>query len=119
MENENYEQNFDVSKFEHIKNYEELKTLFLEIEKIYYTFYKKEREEKLEESINKLIKLIDNHLQNSNQLSKEEISFLYFIKCLSLDKLPKYSKESEDSVNKSVSLKNSHIIRINYFSSSN
>ena len=80
---------------------------------------KKEREEKLEESINKLIKLIDNHLQNSNQLSKEEISFLYFIKCLSLDKLPKYSKESEDSVNKSVSLKNSHIIRINYFSSSN
>ena len=119
MENENFEQNFDVSKFEHIKDYEELKTLFLEIEKIYYTFYKKEREEKLEESINKLIKLIDNHLQNSNQLSKEEISFLYFIKCLSLDKLPKYSKESEDSVNKSVSLKNSHIIRINYFSSSN
>ena len=119
MENENFEQNFDVSKFEHIKNYEELKTLFLEIEKIYYTFYKKEREEKLEESINKLIKLIDNHLQNSNLLSKEEISFLYFIKCLSLDKLPKDSKESEDSVNKSVSLKNSHIIPINYFSSSN
>ena len=69
--------------------------------------------------INKLIRLIDQHLQNSNQLTKEEISFLYFIKCLSLDKLPKYSKESEDSVNKSVSLKNNHIIRINYFSSSN
>ena len=105
MENENFEQNFDVSKFEHLKNYEELKSLFLEIEKVYYTFYKKEREEKLEESINKLIILIDTHLQNSNQLSKEEISFLYFIKCLSLDKLPKYSKESEDSVNKSVSQK--------------
>ena len=105
MENENFEQNFDVSKFEHLKNYEELKSLFLEIEKVYYTFYKKEREEKLEESINKLIKLIDAHLQSNKQLSKEEISFLYFIKCLSLDKLPKYSKESEDSVNKSVSQK--------------
>ena len=103
MENENFEQNFDVSKFEHLKNYEELKTLFLDIEKVYYTFYKKEREEKLEESINKLIKLIDAHLQSNKQLSKEEISFLYFIKSLSLDKLPKYSKESEDSVNKSVS----------------
>ena len=104
MENDNFEQNFDVAKFELIKDYEQLKSLFLEIEKLYYTFYKKEREEKLEESINNLIKLIDNHLQNSNQLTKEEISFLYFIKCLSLDKLPKYSKESEDSVNKSVSI---------------
>ena len=102
MESENFEQNFDISKFEHIKNYEELKKLFLEIEEIYYTFYKKEREEKLEENINKLIRLIDQHLQNSNQLTKEEISFLYFIKCLSLDKLPEYTKESEESVNKSV-----------------
>ena len=64
------------------------------------------------------IKLIDQHLQNSNQLSKEEISFLYFIKCLSLDKLPKYSKESEDSVNKSVSI-NNHYYLYYYIYSSN
>ena len=69
MENENFEQNFDVSKFEHLKNYEELKSLFLEIEKVYYTFYKKEREEKLEESINKLIKLIDTHLKYLSYIS--------------------------------------------------
>ena len=104
MENDNFEKIFDISTFEHINNYEEIKSLFLDIEKIYYTFYKKEREEKLEESINKLIKLIDNHLQSNKQLSKDEISFLYFIKSLSLDKLPKYCKESEDSVNKSVSI---------------
>ena len=102
MESENFEPHFDVSKFEHIKNYEELKKLFFKIEEIYYTFYKNERNELLQSNISNLMKLIDEHLQNSNQLSKEEISFLYFIKCLSLDKLPEYTKESEDSVNKSV-----------------
>ena len=106
MEKENIESHFDVSKFEHIKNYEELKTLFYKIEELYYTFYKNERNDLLQTNISNLIKLIDAHLQNSNQLSKEEISFLYFIKCLSLDKLPEYTKESEESVNKSVSSKN-------------
>ena len=109
MEKENFETHFDVTKFEHIKNYEELKTLFLKIEDLYYTFYKNERNELLQSNISNLIKLIDEHLQNSNQLSKEEISFLYFIKCLSLDKLPEYTKESEDSVNKSVSKKKINI----------
>ena len=102
MENENFAPHFDVTKFEHIKNYEELKELFFKIENLYYTFYKNERNELLQKNISNLIKLIDQHLQNSNQLLKEEISFLYFIKCLSLDKLPEYTKESEDSVNKSV-----------------
>ena len=72
------------------------------IEDLYYTFYKNERNALLQTNISNLIKLIDEHLQNSNQLSKEEVSFLYFIKCLSLDKLPEYTKESEESVNKSV-----------------
>ena len=49
-----------------------------------------------------LLKLIDSNLQNSNQLSKEEVSFLYLIKSFSLDKLPEYSKESEESASKSV-----------------
>ena len=103
MENENFAPHFDVTKFEHIKNYEELKQLFFKIENLYYTFYKNERNDLLKSNISNLIKLIDQHLQNSNQLSREELSFLYFIKCLSLDKLPEYTKESEDSVNKSVS----------------
>ena len=102
MENENFEPHFDVTKFVNLKNYDELKKLFFKIEDLYYTFYKKERNELLQTNISNLIKLIDEHLQNSNQLTKEEISFLYFIKCLSLDKLPEYTKESEDSVNKSV-----------------
>jgi hypothetical protein len=102
MENENFEPHFDVSKFVNLKNYKEIKTLFFKIEELYYTFYKNDRNDLLQSNISNLIKLIDEHLQNSNQLSKEEISFLYFIKCLSLDKLPEYTKESEDSVNKSV-----------------
>ena len=60
------------------------------------------RNELLKTSIMSLLKLIDSNLQNSNQLSKEEISFLYFIKSLSLDKLPEYSKQSEESASKSV-----------------
>ena len=102
MENENFSPHFDVTKFVNIKNYEEIKTLFFKIEELYYTFYKNERNALLQTNISNLIKLIDEHLQNSNQLSKEEVSFLYFIKCLSLDKLPEYTKESEESVNKSV-----------------
>ena len=102
MENENFLPYFDVSKFEHLKNYEELKNLFFKIEDLYYTNYKTERNELLQSNISNLLKLIDEHLQNSNQLSKDELSLLYFIKCQSLDKLPEYTKESEDSVNKSV-----------------
>ena len=104
MENENFESHFDVSKFVNIKNYDEIKKLFLKIEELYYTFYKTERNNLLQTNISNLIKIIDEHLQNSNQLTKEEISFLYFIKSLSLDKLPEYTKESEESVNKSVSI---------------
>ena len=114
MENENFEAHFDVTKFVNLKNYDELKKLFLKIEDLYYTYYKKERNELLQTNISNLIKLIDEHLQNSNQLTKEEISFLYFIKCQSLDKLPEYTKESEESVNKSVR-KNIKINNIFYY----
>lgn len=105
IENNSFESHFDVTKFVNLKNYDELKRIFLKIEEVYYTYYKSERNELLQTNILSLLKLIDEHLQNSNQLLKEEISFLYFIKSLSLDKLPEYSKDSEDSVNKSVSNK--------------
>lgn len=49
-----------------------------------------------------LLKIIDVNLQNSNQLDKTEISFLYLVKSLSLDKLPQHSKEAEESASKSV-----------------
>ena len=104
MDKDNIESHFDVTKFEHIKNYDEIKALLDKIEDLYYTFYKNERNNLLQTNISNLLKLIDAHLQNSNQLSKDEISFLYFIKSLSLDKLPEYTKESEESVNKSVSI---------------
>jgi len=49
-----------------------------------------------------IIRIIDENLQNTNSLTKTEISFLYFTKSLCLDKLPDYSKSSEESASKSV-----------------
>ncbi len=49
-----------------------------------------------------LIKIIDDNLQNSNILTKNEIAFLYLTKSLCLDKLPEYSKIAEESASKSV-----------------
>ena len=51
-----------------------------------------------------LIKIIDEKLQNSNILSKNEIAYLYFLKSLSLDRLPDYSKQAEESASKSLKL---------------
>jgi hypothetical protein len=52
------------------------------------------------------IKIIDNSLQNSNILSKNELAFLYFTKSHSLDKLPEYSKQAEESASKLVRIFN-------------
>jgi tetratricopeptide (TPR) repeat protein len=51
-----------------------------------------------------LTKVIDEILQNQNILSKKELAFLYFTKSISLDKLPEYSKQAEDSASKSVNI---------------
>lgn len=56
----------------------------------------------LNEKIMTLVKLIDVNLSKKNQLSKEEFSFLYFTKSINLDKLTEYTKQAEDSANKSV-----------------
>ena len=69
---------------------------------LYFTDYSKERSENLKNRIFELIKYIDENLQNSNILSKNEMSFLYFTKSLGLDKLPEYSKIAEESASKSV-----------------
>ena len=104
MESSNIDTHFNLKSFTNIRNLDEIKNYFEKIEDIYYSNYKSERRNLLETNIMTLIKLIDENLQNHNSLNKEEISFLYFIKSLSLDKLPEYSKESEESVNKSVSM---------------
>ena len=104
-EDNDFETKFDVKNFKTIKNYSEIKDLYLKIEELYYTYYKPERNSLLQSNISNLLKLIDSNLQISKELSKEEISFLYYLKCSSLDKLPEYTKESEESVNKSVNKK--------------
>lgn len=102
MENKTISNHFDTSTMKNIHDLNSIQELFDKIEEIYFTNYKTERNELLKTSIMSLLKLIDSNLQNSSQLTKEEISFLYFIKSLSLDKLPEYSKQSEESASKSV-----------------
>jgi len=69
---------------------------------LYFIDYSKDRSENLKKNIFDLIKIIDENLQNSNILTKNEIAFLYFTKSLCLDKLPEYSKVAEESASKSV-----------------
>jgi len=82
------------------------------VNSLYFTDYSKDRSENLKRIIFDLIKIIDDNLQNSNILSKNEIAFLYLNKSLCLDKLPEYSKIAEESASKSVSIK----LTINNFS---
>ena len=104
MEYDSLFSNFDIEKLNQIKNLKNIQSLYEKIEEIYFTNYKTERNELLKTSIVELIKIIDDNLQLSNTLSKEEISFLYSVKSFALDKFPEYTKESEDSASKSVKI---------------
>jgi hypothetical protein len=104
MEYDSLFSNFDIEKLNQIKNLKNIQSLYEKIEEIYFTNYKTERNELLKTSILELIKIIDDNLQLSNTLSKEEISFLYSVKSFALDKFPEYTKESEDSASKSVKI---------------
>jgi hypothetical protein len=104
MEYDSLFYNFDIEKLNQIKNLKNIQSLYEKIEEIYFTNYKTERNELLKTSILELIKIIDDNLQLSNTLSKEEISFLYSVKSFALDKFPEYTKESEDSASKSVKI---------------
>ena len=104
MEYDSLFSNFDIEKLNQIKNRKNIQSLYEKIEEIYFTNYKTERNELLKTSILELIKIIDDNLQLSNTLSKEEISFLYSVKSFALDKFPEYTKESEDSASKSVKI---------------
>lgn len=110
MESAGILNHFNLDEMKNLQNKEEIIKLSDVIEEIYYTNYKTERNELLKTNILNLLKILDENLQQSNSLTKDEISFLYCIKSQSLDKLPEYSKQSEDSASKSVSKKNIIII---------
>ena len=95
---------FDKEKLKGIQNLNEIINLHEKIENIYFTNYKQERNNLLKDSIFELLKLIDSTLQDGSVLSKYEISCLYCIKSFALDKLPEYSKQSEESASKSLKL---------------
>jgi hypothetical protein len=79
-----------------------LKYLIERVNDIYFLNFTNSRNELLKNFIMDAIKIIDNSLQNSNILNKNELSFLYFIKSHCLDKLPEYSKQAEESASKLV-----------------
>ena len=54
------------------------------ISEIYYTDFSEKRNDVLKTNIMDLIKIIDEKLQNSNILSKNEIAYLYFLKSVVL-----------------------------------
>lgn len=102
MENTLIYNHFNLSEFTNITSLNKITELSDLINDIYYTNYTLSRNDELKNNILFLTKLIDENLQTSNQLSKSEISFLYFTKSLCLDKLPEYSKQAEESASKSV-----------------
>jgi hypothetical protein len=79
-----------------------LKEFIDKVNDIYFTKFSQSRNDLLKTNIMEAIKIIDNSLQNSNILNKNELSFLYFTKSHCLDKLPEYSKQAEESASKLV-----------------
>ena len=102
MENTLIYNHFKIDLMTNINYLERIKELSKEIDEVYFLDYSHKRNELLKEKIIDLLKLVDENLNNINNLNKNEISFLYFIKSLCLDKLPEYSKIAEESANKSV-----------------
>ena len=80
-----------------VKDIPEIESKVQKINEISYTNFSENRNDLLKNLIMELIKIIDENLQNSNILTKNEIAYLYFLKSLSLDRLPDYSKQAEES----------------------
>lgn len=80
-----------------IENVEEIKNIF-------YNNYSSERNSILKNKILTTIKILDKYLSNINSLKKPDMCFIYYCKSFILDKLPEYTKEAEDSANKSLKL---------------
>ena len=95
---------FKIEEFKNLTNVQNIEEKTEKITEIYYTNFAENRNDILKNSIMELIKIIDENLQNSNILTKNEIAYLYFLKSLSLDRLPDYSKQAEESASKSLKL---------------
>jgi hypothetical protein len=102
MENNLIYNHFKLEDLKNISSLERINEISQKIDEVFFFDYSEKRNEVLKEKIIEIIKIIDENLNNTNFLTKQEISFLYFIKSLCLDKLPEYSKIAEDSANKSV-----------------
>lgn len=90
-----------------LKNIEKIDDIINSINKInevYFTYYNPDRNNLLKDQIMSGIKIIDDYLVNSHNLTKNEISFLYYSKTQLFDKLPEYNKIAEDSANKSLKM---------------
>lgn len=99
-----YFKDFKVSSFTNIDKISQIKDNLNQIDEIFYNNYSFERSDLLKNEIMKGMKIIDEYLSLSNNLSKNEISFLYYIKTRLFDKLPEYVKAAEESANKSLKM---------------
>jgi hypothetical protein len=102
MENNLIYNHFRLEDLKNVASLDKINDISRNIDEVFFFDYSEKRSEILKEKIIEVIKLIDENLNNPNVLTKQEISFLYFIKSLCLDKLPEYWKVAEDSANKSV-----------------
>ena len=73
---------FKIEEFKNVTNVNEYEIKIEKISEIYYTDFSEKRNDVLKTNIMDLIKIIDEKLQNSNILSKNEIAYLYFLKSL-------------------------------------
>lgn len=107
-ENEIQNQNLIFGKFKKSDlEIEDLDTIIEsvnEIKNIFYNNYSSERNSTLKNKILNAIKILDKYLSNVNTLKKAEMCFIYYCKSFILDKLPEYTKEAEESANKSLKL---------------
>ena len=93
-------ENVKQDSIKNINNIEEIKVLIANIDEIFLSYFKEDRNDLLKSKISEVIKLIDDNLtMSSNTLSKVETGFLYFAKSVLLDKLPDYSKQKKLPLN--------------------
>ena len=102
MENDLVYSHFQIEKLSNVQNLEDILDLLNKIDETFFRDYSEKRVALLNEQIMAVCDIIDSNLDCSNNLTKEELSFLYFSKSLCLDKLPDYSKKAEESADKNV-----------------
>lgn len=95
---------FQNTNLKNIEKIDDIMNSINKINEVYFTYYNSDRNNLLKEQIMSGIKIIDDYLLNIHNLTKNEISFLYYSKTQLFDKLPEYNKIAEDSANKSLKM---------------